>query len=235
MAAAHFPLGSVSSAAEGIDPQWLATTILLLTFAILILKLMLTRFSVTQLNGQIVRLATFDTLTDLPNRWTLTEQIKRAISSHRRNTFAILFMDLDGFKVINDSLGHSAGDEILKAFAQRFLHCVRGGDTVARLGGDEFVVLLENLGSPDDAAKMAESVLDRMRQSIWVDNQPIQVMPSIGISLFPQDGETVEALLKHADAARYEAKRGGRSTYRFFEVSMNEAATRILQIQRALH
>lgn len=149
--------------------------------------------------------------------------------------FAILFMDLDGFKIINDSLGHSAGDEILKVFAQRLLHCVRGGDTVARLGGDEFVVLLENLESPDDAAKMAESVLDRMRQGIWDDKQPLQVMPSIGISLFPQDGDTVEVLLKHADAAMYEAKRGGRSTYRFFETSMNEAATRILKIQHALH
>ena len=107
--------------------------------------------------------------------------------------FAILFMDLDGFKIINDSLGHSAGDEILKAFAQRLLHCVRGGDTVARLGGDEFVVLLENLASPDDAANMAESVLSRMRQGLWADSQPLQVMPSIGISLFPQDGDTVES------------------------------------------
>lgn len=246
MAAAHFPPGSMSDAANGINSHWLATTVILLTFAILIVTLMLSRFdarttflvsSVSQLNGQIVRLATFDTLTGLPNRWTLMEQTERAIhaSRHHRNMFAILFMDLDGFKIINDSLGHSAGDEILKVFSQRLLHCVRGGDTVARLGGDEFVVLLENLESPDDAAKMAESVLDRMRQGVWDDRQPLQVMPSIGISLFPQDGDTVEVLLKHADAAMYEAKRGGRSTYRFFETSMNEAATRILQIQHALH
>jgi diguanylate cyclase (GGDEF)-like protein len=246
MAAAHFPPGSVSDAANGINSHWLATTIILLTFAILIVTLMLSRFdartsflvsSVSQLNGQIVRLATFDTLTSLPNRWTLMEQTERAIHASRRhrNMFAILFMDLDGFKIINDSLGHSAGDEILKVFAQRLLHCVRGGDTVARLGGDEFVVLLENLESPDDAARMAESVLDRMRQGVWDDREPLQVMPSIGISLFPQDGNTVEVLLKHADAAMYEAKRGGRSTYRFFEASMNEAATRILQIQHALH
>jgi diguanylate cyclase (GGDEF)-like protein len=165
------------------------------------------------------------------------EQIERAIraSTHHRNMFAILFMDLDGFKVINDSLGHSVGDEVLKAFAHRLLHCVRGGDMVARLGGDEFVVLLENLASPDDAAKMAESVLNRMRQGTWTDSQPLQVMPSIGISLFPQDGDTVEVLLKHADAAMYEAKRRGRGTYRFFEASMNEAAIRTLQIQQTLH
>ena len=112
---------------------------------------------------------------------------------------------------------------------------MRGGDTVARLGGDEFVVLLENLASPDDASEMAESVLNRMRQGLWADAQPLQVMPSIGISLFPQDGGTAEVLLKNADAAMYEAKRGGRSTYRFFEASMNEAATRTLQIQHALH
>ncbi len=246
MAAAHFPVGSMSDAANGIDSQWLATTIILLTFAILIVTLILSRYdartnflvgSVSQLNGQIVRLATFDTLTDLPNRWTLMEQMERAIQACRyhQNMFAILFMDLDGFKIINDSLGHSAGDEILKAFAQRLQRCVRGGDTVARLGGDEFVVLLENLASPDDAAEMAESMLIRMRQGFWADSQLLQVMPSIGISLFPQDGDTVEVLLKNADAAMYEAKRGGRSTYRFFEVSMNAAASRTLQIQHALH
>jgi diguanylate cyclase (GGDEF)-like protein len=246
MAAAHFPHDSMSGAANGLDSQWLATTIILLTLAILIVTLILSRYdartnflsgSISQLNGEIVRLATFDTLTDLPNRWTLMERMERAISAsqHRQNMFAILFMDLDGFKIINDSLGHSAGDEILKAFARRLQHCVRGGDTVARLGGDEFVVLLENLTSPDAAAEMAESVLSRMRHSLWTDRQPLQVMPSIGISLFPRDGDTVETLLKNADAAMYEAKRGGRSKYRFFEASMNEAATRTLHIQHALH
>ncbi len=246
MAAANFHAGSMSDAASDIDPEWLATTIILFTFTILIVTLILSRYdartnflagSVSQLNGQIIRLATIDTLTDLPNRWTLMEQVERAIvaSKHRRNMFAILFMDLDGFKAINDSLGHSAGDEILKVFAQRLRHCVRCGDTVARLGGDEFVVLLENLGSTNDAEEMAISVLDRMRRGLWNDSQSLQVMPSIGISLFPQDGYTVEALLKNADAAMYEAKRSGRSTYRFFETSMNDAASRTLQIQNALY
>ena len=246
MAAADFPLGSICGAARGVNSQWLATSVTLFTFAILIVVLMMSRFdarttflvgSVSQLNGQIVRMATFDTLTDLPNRRTLTERIEGAIqaSGRSRKAFAILFMDLDGFKTINDSLGHSVGDEVLKAFARRLLHCVRGGDTVARLGGDEFVVLLENLASPADAEKIAESVLDRMRKGAWTDGQPLQVTPSIGISLFPQDGDSVEALLKNADAAMYEAKRGGRGTYRFFEAGMNEAATRTLQIQNALH
>jgi diguanylate cyclase (GGDEF)-like protein len=246
MAAAHFASGAICGAARGINSQWLATTVTLFTFAILIVTLMLSRFdarttflqsSVSQLNGQVVRLATFDTLTDLPNRRTLGEHIERAIRTSQRNghRFAILFMDLDGFKTINDSLGHSVGDDVLKAFAQRLLQCVRGIDTVARLGGDEFVVLLENIASPNEAERIAESVLDRMRKGAWMDGQRLHVTPSIGIALYPDDGESVDVLLKNADAAMYAAKRAGRATYRFFHVTMNDAATRTLQIQNALH
>jgi diguanylate cyclase (GGDEF)-like protein len=246
MAAADFPVGSICGAARGVDARWLATTVGLFTFAILIVTLLLSRFdarttylagSVSTLNNQIVRLATYDTLTDLPNRRTLTERIERAIrAAHdKRGLFAVLFMDLDGFKTINDSLGHAFGDEVLKAFAQQLLRCVGGADTVARLGGDEFVILAEDLATPLDAQKMAEHVLARMRTGILADHEALQVMPSIGIALYPQDGETVDALLKHADAAMYEAKRDGRSTYRFFEAHMNEAANRTLKIQRALH
>jgi diguanylate cyclase len=246
-AAAKFAPGSICGAANGVDLHWLGTTITIFTFAILIVTLMLSRFdartaflvgSVSQLNGQIVRMATFDALTDLPNRRTLTERMDLALQNAKRRrkaSFAVLFMDLDGFKTINDSLGHTVGDEVLKAFGQRLVECVRGGDTVARLGGDEFVMLLEHIGAPEDAGEMAESVLSRMRESLWVEAQPLQVMPSIGIALYPQDGESVETLLKNADAAMYEAKRSGRGTYRFFEASMNAAATSTLQIQHALH
>ena len=246
MAAAAFVAGAVCGAAKGVNTEWLATTVTLFTFAILIVTLMLSRFdarttflanAVSSLNGQILRLATLDTLTGLPNRATLTTRIASAIELARRrhNVFAILFMDLDGFKTINDSLGHSAGDQVLATFAQRLQSCVRAADTVARLGGDEFVVLSENLVSSQDARLIAEGVLERMREGVWRDEEPLQVMPSIGISLYPQDGDSVDALLKHADAAMYEAKRAGRSTYRFFEASMNEAAMRTLQIQHALH
>ncbi|WP_233855776.1 putative bifunctional diguanylate cyclase/phosphodiesterase [Paraburkholderia sp. HD33-4] len=246
MAAADFAPGAICGAANDIDAHWLATSLILVTFAVLIVTLMLSRFdvrttfllgAVSKLNGQIVRLATLDVLTGLPNRATLTERIEHAISGARRQrtSFAVLFMDLDGFKTINDSLGHSAGDAVLSAFAQRLQQCVRSSDTVARLGGDEFVVLAEQLTCGDDAAALADGVLDRMRQGTWSDEQPLQVMPSIGIALYPRDGDSVETLLQHADAAMYEAKRAGRGTYRFFERSMNEAATRTLKIQQVLH
>ncbi|RDS84903.1 bifunctional diguanylate cyclase/phosphodiesterase [Dyella monticola] len=245
MAAAGFMPGSICGAANDVDARWLATTITLFTFAILTVTLMLSRFdvrtallagSVNHLNDQIVRMVNHDALTDLPNRRALVERIETVVHNAKRSqeTFAVLFMDIDGFKTINDSLGHSAGDEVLKAFARRLLHCVRDGDTVARLGGDEFVVLMEDLTSPDDAQDIAQSVLDRMEREHWRDGQPFQAVPSIGIALYPRDGETADTLLKNADAAMYEAKRAGRATWRFFEASMNEAAMRTLHIQNAL-
>ncbi|GGA44767.1 putative bifunctional diguanylate cyclase/phosphodiesterase [Dyella nitratireducens] len=245
MAAADFMPDSICGAANGVDAQWLATTITLFTFAILTVTLILSRFdvrtalltgSVTELNDQIVRMANHDALTDLPNRRALVERIETVVHNAKRahETFAVLFLDIDGFKTVNDSLGHSTGDEVLKAFSLRLQQCVREGDTVARLGGDEFVVLMENVTSPHEVQDVAQSVLDRMGRGHWRDEQPIQAVPSIGIALFPRDGETADILLKNADAAMYEAKRAGRATWRFFEASMNAAAMRTLQIQNAI-
>lgn len=245
MAAADFMPGSICGAANGVDTQWLATTITLFTLAILIVTLILSRFdvrtallagSVTKLNDQIVRMVNHDALTDLPNRRALVERIETVVHNAKRahETFAVLFLDIDGFKTINDSLGHSVGDEVLKTFARRLQQCVREGDTVARLGGDEFVVLMENLTSPDEAQDVAQNVLDSTERGHWRDGQPFQAVPSIGIAMFPRDGETPDTLLKNADAAMYEAKRAGRATWRFFEASMNVAAMRTLQIQNAI-
>ncbi len=246
MAAAHFVPGSVCGAANGIDSAWLATTISLFTFAILFVTLLLSRIdarnarlahAITNLNGEILRLATLDTLTGLPNRSTLNARITEAVdkASRQQTGFAVLFMDLDGFKGINDSLGHSIGDQVLVSFANRLRTCVRSIDTVARLGGDEFVLLVESISTADDARKVAESVLERTRDSAWSTDTPLLVTPSIGVAMYPSDGDTVEALLKHADAAMYEAKRAGRGTFRFFEPGMNDATLRTLQIQQALH
>ncbi len=246
MAAANFLPGSICGAATDIDARWLATTVTLFTFAILIVTLLLLRFDarttflagvLTDLNGQILRMATLDALTELPNRRTLSEAIERALQTARRerHMLAVLFMDIDGFKTINDSLGHPVGDKVLKAFAHRLARCVGSKATVARLGGDEFVVLLESLPSGDAAQTVAQHVLERMRKGSWDDEQPIQVMPSIGIALYPRDGDSAETLLKNADVAMYEAKRSGRGMYRMFESGMNEAAMRTMQIQRALH
>ncbi|MDQ9171832.1 EAL domain-containing protein [Oxalobacteraceae bacterium R-40] len=245
MAAAHFEAGSVCRAANGADAQWLAVAISLFTLAILSVTILLSRYdartaqlagSVSHLSSKILHMASFDTLTDLTNRSALTHHIEAAMQTSRRSQkmFAILFMDLNGFKLINDSLGHSAGDEVLKAFAERLKQCVRSGDTVARWGGDEFVILMENLSAPEDAGRLASSVMERMRQGVWADKQPIQIIPSIGISLFPKDGETMDELLKHADTAMYEAKNSGNTDFLYFEKSMTAAAMRSMQIQQAL-
>ncbi|TAM51538.1 MAG: bifunctional diguanylate cyclase/phosphodiesterase [Paraburkholderia sp.] len=246
-AAATVLPGSICGAAGGgVDLRWLGTTIAIFTVAILIGTLMVSRFdartaflmrSVSQLNGRIMHMAAFDALTELPNRRTLTEHIERAIELGKRGKgqFAVLFMDLDGFKTINDSLGHTVGDEVLKAFAKRLIDCKSAGDIVARLGGDEFVMVVRHVGMPGDARRVAELVLERMHDSIWIDAHPLQVAPSVGIALFPRDGDTVETLLKNADAAMYAAKRAGRGTCRFFESDMSEQATRTLQIQQAMH
>ena len=246
MAAARFPPGSICGVVHGLSTQGLVLPVTLVVVLLLIMTLLSSWMdasnqrlegSVDQLSGQMVRLAALDMLTELPNRRTLMEGIERIIQAEgaQQEPFAVLFMDLDGFKAINDSLGHAAGDEVLKAFAMRLQQCVRKSDMVARLGGDEFVVVIHQLRSVEAVTRIVESMLARMREGNWRDGVSLQVIPSVGIALYPQDGESVDVLLKNADIAMYEAKRAGRGTYRFFDWSMNQAATRILKIQQGLH
>jgi len=176
---------------------------------------------------QIHALAFYDALTALPNRRLLTEQLKKSLTAHIRNDRqgALLFIDLDNFKTLNDTLGHDMGDLLLQQVAQRLTACVREADTVARLGGDEFVVILEDLGEdPSSAASRAESV---GRKIIAALNEPYELAgriqrstPSIGITLFGRYGYALDDLLKQADLAMYQAKAEGRNTLRFFDAHM---------------
>jgi diguanylate cyclase (GGDEF)-like protein/PAS domain S-box-containing protein len=168
-------------------------------------------------------LAQHDALTDLPNRMLLTDRITQAISSAHRNgrTLAVLFLDLDGFKQVNDSLGHAIGDELLRSVANRLAACVRHSDTVSRLGGDEFVVLLSEVTNAGDAAISVKKILTALTAPHRVAQHEVAVTASIGLSIYPTDGQDVETLIKNADLAMYQAKQSGRNNYLFFKASMN--------------
>ncbi len=172
---------------------------------------------------QMAHSAQHDALTGLPNRTLLNDRINKAIAistRHHRKT-AVLFLDLDNFKHINDSLGHHVGDRLLQSVARRLVECVRGGDTVSRLGGDEFVVLLAEVESMDEAASAATRMLRAVASVHSLDHHELQVTTSIGVSFFPADGEDAEALIMNADTAMYQAKENGRQRFQFYEPTMN--------------
>jgi diguanylate cyclase (GGDEF)-like protein len=167
---------------------------------------------------QVRQLAYYDTLTSLPNRRLLFDRLGQAAAQARRhgNLMAILFIDLDSFKEINDELGHDAGDVLLRQVATRLKGCVRETDTVARSGGDEFIVVLAELAHPDDAARVADKAIKAIAAPVAIGEQSLHVTASIGIALYPTDGSDEKELLKQADKAMYVAKGSGRNTYRFY-------------------
>ena len=181
-------------------------------------------------------LALHDTLTQLPNRRFLMEQLGKVLSMARRRKFmvAVLFINLDHFKTVNDSLGHHAGDQLLCDVAERLRQSVRDTDLVARLSGDEFVAVLTDIHTPDDAAVVADKLIDTMRSAFTVGNLPLTMSPSIGISLFPGDDTTVQGLLRCADTAMYHAKDSGRGNRQFYQPGMDVHATDVLQQERQL-
>jgi len=190
---------------------------------------------------RIQHLAYHDTLTGLPNRALLTDRVGSALARARRTgqIGALLFLDLDKFKRINDSLGHSVGDELLKELARRLRATLREEDTVARLGGDEFVVLLEGLGAQQGQAvvkarEIAEKIRGVFVDEYRLDGHELYVTASIGIVTFPHDGDTVDTLLRHADTAMYHAKGAGRDAARVFERGMDEAAISRLRLENEL-
>lgn len=168
--------------------------------------------------AKIIYLAHYDTLTDLPNRRLLQDRIQQAIASARRSgtQFAVMFIDLDKFKSINDTLGHDVGDQLLQMVAIRLTQCLRAEDTVGRQGGDEFIVLLADLSAAKDSALVAQKIVDVLSVPFVINGQDLSIGASIGIALYPQDGGDVEMLLKNSDTAMYHAKEAGRSNYQFF-------------------
>jgi diguanylate cyclase (GGDEF)-like protein/PAS domain S-box-containing protein len=181
-------------------------------------------------------LADHDALTGLPNRRLLEDRLRQALAHSQRNRrqTAVMFIDLDRFKPINDSLGHAIGDLLLKEVSQRLVRQLREGDTICRIGGDEFVVVLPEVRRASDAAQVAQKVIEQVSQPVIIDERELVVSCSVGIAIFPDDGRDAETLIRNADAAMYHAKELGRASYQFFTEQMNQAASRRLALETDL-
>ncbi|WP_240778426.1 EAL domain-containing protein [Shewanella polaris] len=181
-------------------------------------------------------LANFDPLTGLPNRTLFQDRLNQAVTkAHRANNIvALLFLDLDRFKHINDSMGHHIGDLLLKAVAHRLQNSVRDGDTVARLGGDEFTIILEGVAKTKAATIIAEKVLNAFQTPFLLDDKVLTISPSIGLSLYPEDAQDTTSLIKYADTAMYHAKSLGRNNFQFYTEQLNKYATRHVQLEAGL-
>ena len=189
-----------------------------------------------QAEERMRHIAQHDALTGLPNRLSLLIRLAQLLPDARRHEWnvAIMFLDLDRFKVINDTLGHQVGDELLREVACRLSSVIRETDFVARLGGDEFVVILPGIAMPSDAAIVASKIIASLSTPVQVDGNDLHTSPSIGISIFPADGPDGDTILKHADTAMYHAKAAGRNNYQFYAPEMNKAALERLDIERKL-
>jgi diguanylate cyclase (GGDEF)-like protein/PAS domain S-box-containing protein len=190
----------------------------------------------TYAEEQIKHLAYHDALTTLPNRLLFKDRVTVSISHAQRHNMrvAVLFLDLDRFKVINDSLGHSIGDQLLQAVAARVQSCVRDSDTVARLGGDEFTLLLPDLALAEDAAVVAQKILEAVRYPFHIEGREFYITTSIGISIYPEDGPDAETLIKSADTSMYQAKEQGRDNYQLFNASVNARALQRIALEHGL-
>lgn len=181
-------------------------------------------------------IAHHDAVTGLPNRVLLQDRLQMAMKRSRRDSsqVGVLMIDLDHFKRINDSLGHHIGDLMLSKISERLGTCVRGGDTVARMGGDEFVVLLPDITEPDSIKRIAASIVERVSAPIMAGSHELHVTPSVGVSVYPADGQDVHTLLRHADMAMYQAKASGRRCFRVFSSAMERAAAEKLELEASM-
>ena len=207
--------------------------------ALAVLLLLLYRRSMRRLAvraAECEHLAYYDTVTGLPNRALFADRVSVALGHAQRHRYkaAVLFLDVDRFKQINDSLGHTVGDHLLKSVAERINGAVRQEDTVARFGGDEFTVLIHMMGKIEDAGRVAQKILESLRAPIVVDGHEFVVTSSIGVAVFPLDGTDCETLIRNADTALYRAKESGRNTYQFYAASMNTRAVEALELENGL-
>lgn len=189
--------------------------------------------SASHADKKIRHLAYHDTLTGLPNRLLFIDRMDQAISRAIResNRFALIFIDIDHFKMINDSMGHAAGDVLLTTVTSRLTSALRRTDTISRLGGDEFTVIVENINEPEDAGLVANSLLEALAKPILIDEREVRISGSIGIALYPDDGTSFGNLLKNADAAMYRAKDLGRNMFQFYAAEMSEAVMHRLDME----
>lgn len=243
MAAANFPMGSHATE-MGVNSNWLAILVVVVTLSILGITLVVSTLdarlqartsvlasSLAEANGELAQLALHDNLTRLPNRILLEDRLEQAINKAERecSSFALMFMDLDGFKAVNDAFGHHIGDNLLVAVTERMQSQLKGHHTLARLGGDEFVLLVD-INDPNDAAAVADTLVKAVDAPFDISRYELVVSLSIGIAVFPGDGEDERELMFNADAAMYHTKNNGRNGYSFFQPSMNTIAQNQLQL-----
>jgi diguanylate cyclase (GGDEF)-like protein len=189
-----------------------------------------------QSERKLARLAHYDPLTNVPNRILFRDRLGRAVERAKRGqqTVALFFVDLDGFKQINDTMGHDAGDALIRAVAERLAACVRKSDSVARIGGDEFTLILEDISTTGDIVNVARKVIEVISKPVPFGSQQLFVGASIGIAVYPEGGEDIDTLLKHADMAMYQAKGLRGSAYRFYTEKMNVEATNQMYLEADL-
>ena len=247
MKAAQFPL-QVHMHHQGVNGSWLAVLVSVVALSILGITLLVSMFdarlqartallasSLAEANRELAQLALHDTLTRLPNRVLLEDRLDQAINKADREgkLFALLFMDLDGFKAVNDAYGHDTGDKLLIAVTERLEQPLKGQYTLARIGGDEFVLLAE-IDTPNDAASLASALVHVIDQPFSLELYDLVVTLSVGIAIYPHDGKNQRELMFNADAAMYHTKHMGRNGYHFFQPSMNTLAQKQLQLMNDL-